>query len=183
MSATLTHLAMTPTGAQRPSITPVRNDFTRTPFPNIRFDPVPLPRVPIQLKPAHESPVPNPILCFPSAPPATRGRRDTPIQADPPPPVKPQPLDHSTSHPSPPSPPSPPDHRQIAWIQAIRGASRPTNRCNQDASRPLPRRSPPNARRTPRTELPRVCWRRFCLSSRVGVLQCCSRAGGHVGNP
>jgi hypothetical protein len=65
VSAALTHLHTTPTGVQRPSITPVRNDFTRTPFPNIRFDLVPLPRVPVQLKPAHKSPVPTRSYVFP----------------------------------------------------------------------------------------------------------------------
>jgi hypothetical protein len=67
-SAVLTHLHTAPVGAQRSLITSVRNDFTCTPFPVIRFDPAPSPKNPLALKPGYESPDPSPILCFAPAP-------------------------------------------------------------------------------------------------------------------
>ena len=61
------HLQRGPMATQRPSITSVSSDFTRTPFPNIRFDPAPSPKKPAYAERRLQEPDPNPILCSPPA--------------------------------------------------------------------------------------------------------------------
>jgi hypothetical protein len=65
------HLHTTPIRAQRSPITFISCDFTRTSFPNIRFDPAPSPKKPACAERRQRDPDPNPILCLPHKPPGS----------------------------------------------------------------------------------------------------------------